>query len=113
MHWNAQGRSYQYEQIEWYDKKKMSNRIQKREQKKSRRNSLRKEDKARRSQSRKQDPKREKARISVVKKFETKTKGRRLTGDEKERRFQFEMNSKSGRKQAYTRPVVHVERKKS
>ena len=87
-------------------------RSQYREKKETRRDQLTKEDKATRSLLVKNEIQRGEKRIEVKKKFETKTKGRERTGSDKERKFEFEMNSKPDRKKKYTRPVVHVEMKK-
>jgi len=87
-------------------------RSQYREKKEARRDEWRTEDKATNSLLVKKERKRGEKRMVVTKKYETKTKGRERTGSDKERKFEFEMNSKPGRKKRYTRPVVHVERKK-
>lgn len=87
-------------------------RSQYREKKETRIDQLRQEDKATRSLLVQNEMQRGEKRIAVKKKFETKTKGRERTGSDKQRRFEFEMNSKPDRNRSYTRPVVHVEMKK-
>jgi hypothetical protein len=86
--------------------------MEKKGDKRSRRDSLRTVDHARRSQSRKRDPRRQEKRITSRKRVETKTKGRHMTGEEKERRLEYEMNAKPNRERVYMRPVVHVRKTK-
>jgi hypothetical protein len=78
----------------------------------SRMSKLRREDRAMRDRSRKSDEKVREKRINLSKKFETKTKGRVVSID-KEMGFEFEIHQEPKVEMVYTRPVVHVDMKKT